>query len=108
MIGLQQLMENSRRPAKVLAITSGKGGVGKTNIAANLAICLAASQKKVLLVDADMSLGNLDIVLDTNSKYNISHMINGQKSISEIVHTAAHGLQVICGASGLEQLADIS
>ncbi len=75
-IHLQQMMANCQRPAKVLAITSGKGGVGKTNIAANLGVCLAASQKKVLLFDADLSLGNLDIILNINSKYNISHMIN--------------------------------
>jgi flagellar biosynthesis protein FlhG len=73
---LQQMMESYKRPANVLAITSGKGGVGKTNIAANLAICLAASQNKVLLVDADFSLSNLDVVMNVNSKYNISHLIN--------------------------------
>jgi len=105
---LQQMMKNCRRPARVLAITSGKGGVGKTNIAANLAICLAASRKKVLLIDADLSLSNLDVVMDLNSKYNLSHIINGRKSIEEIIHIGPEGLEIICGASGLEELANIS
>jgi len=106
-IYLRQMMENHKGPAKVLAITSGKGGVGKTNIAANLAICLAASRKKVLLIDADLSLGNLDIVMGMHSKYNISHLLNGQKSIEEIIYTGPEGLGIICGASGLEDLANI-
>ena len=107
-IHLQQMMENCQRQAKVLAITSGKGGVGKTNIAANLSVCLSASQKKVLLVDADFSLGNLDIIMDLNSKYNISHVIAGQKTIEDIIHIGPEGLEIICGASGLEDLADIN
>jgi flagellar biosynthesis protein FlhG len=105
---LQQMMKNYRCPAKVLAITSGKGGVGKTNISANLAICLAASQKKVLLFEADMALGNLDLVMNVSSKYNISHMINGRKSIEEIIHIGPENLEIICGASGLEELANIN
>lgn len=106
-IYLRQMMENYREPAKVLAVTSGKGGVGKTNISANLAICLAASRKKVLLIDADLSLGNLDIVMGVHSRYNISHLLNGQKSIEEIIYTGPEGLGVIYGASGLEDLANI-
>ncbi|MCP4259847.1 MAG: MinD/ParA family protein [Planctomycetes bacterium] len=105
---LQQIMENHKRPASVLAITSGKGGVGKSNIAANLGICLAASGKKVVLVDADFSLGNLDIIMNVDNKYNISHMINEGKSIEEIIHTGPEGVEMICGASGLEELADIN
>jgi len=104
---LQQMMKNYQQPAKVLAITSGKGGVGKTNIAANLAVCLAASNKKVLLIDADMSLGNLDIIMNINSKYNITHMLSGKKNINEIIHAGPEGLEIICGVSGLETLADL-
>ncbi len=104
---LQQVTESYRGRAEVLAITSGKGGVGKTNIAANLAICLAASRKKVLLFDADMSLGNLDVIMNINSKYNISHIISGRKSIEEVVHVGPEGVEIICGGSGLEKLANI-
>lgn len=104
---LQQLTENCKRPARVLAITGGKGGVGKTNIAANLAICLAASRKKVLLIDTDLSLGNLDIVMGVHSKYNISHLLSGRRTIEEILYTGPKGVEIICGASGLEDLANI-
>ena len=105
---LRQMMESCHRPAKVLAITSGKGGVGKTNIASNLVICLAASRKKVLLVDADISLGNLDVLMNISSKYNISHILNGQKNIEEIIHIGPEGLEIICGASGLANLANLN
>jgi flagellar biosynthesis protein FlhG len=107
-LNLQQLSGGNRPSATVLAITSGKGGVGKTNIAANVAICLANQNKRVLLLDADLSLGNLDLVMDIRSKYNISHVISGHKRMDEIVQPGPKGLRVICGASGLDRLADIS
>ncbi len=107
-LNLQQLPGVRRPSATVLAITSGKGGVGKTNIAANIAVCLANQNKKVLLLDADLSLGNLDLVMDIRSKYNISHVISGHKRMEEIIQPGPKGLRVICGASGLDRLADIS
>jgi len=105
---LQQVMESHRRSGKVLSVTSGKGGVGKTNIAANLAICMAASGKKILLIDGDISLGNLDVIMNVNSKYNISHMLNGAKSTEEIIDFGPAGVEIICGGSGLENLADLN
>ncbi len=105
---LQQMMENYQRSGKVLSVTSGKGGVGKTNIAANLAICMAASGKKVLLIDGDISLGNLDVIMNINSKYNISHMLKGVKSIAEIIDIGPAGIEIICGGSGLENLANLN
>jgi flagellar biosynthesis protein FlhG len=102
------LSEARTSPARVLAVTSGKGGVGKTNIAANLAICLAGMNERVLLLDADISLANVDVVMDIRSKYDISHVINGHKRMEDIIQPGPSGVQVICGASGLDKLADLS
>jgi flagellar biosynthesis protein FlhG len=104
----QDQLKNTPRQAKVLAIASGKGGVGKTNISVNLSICLARAGKRVLLLDADMSMGNLDVLLDVHSKYNISHVLSGHKQLSEIIHHGPHGIDIICGASGMESLANLS
>jgi flagellar biosynthesis protein FlhG len=98
----------ARSAAPVLAIASGKGGVGKTNIAANLALCWAAARRRVLLLDADLSLGNLDLVMGIRSTYNISHVLSGRRRMEEIVQPGPQGLRIICGASGLDRLADIS
>jgi flagellar biosynthesis protein FlhG len=107
-LNLSALAAAGRSATTVLAVTSGKGGVGKTNIAANLALCLAAAKRRVLLLDADLSLGNLDLVMNIHSRYNVSHVISGRKTLEEIVQTGPNGLQIVCGASGLERLADIS
>ena len=97
----------AKKHCAVYAITSGKGGVGKSNLAANLAICLAASNKKVVLLDADFGLANLDVLLNINGKYNIGHVITGQRNLDEVIHTGPSGVGVICGASGLESLAEL-
>ncbi len=102
------LNEPSQGGATVLAITSGKGGVGKTNIAANLAICLAAEHQRVTLMDADLGLGNLDVILNLQSRYNLSHVISGQRELDQIVHMGPQGLEVICGGSGIEMLANLN
>ena len=107
-VQLKEIVQSSQQPARVLAVTSGKGGVGKTNISANLGVCLAAAGRRVLLLDADMSLGNLDVILNVTSRYNISHVLSGEKTIEEIVHSGPCGLEIACGASGLEELADLS
>jgi flagellar biosynthesis protein FlhG len=106
-LNIHAVPASCRASATVLAVTSGKGGVGKTNVAANLAVCLAARNKRVLLLDADISLGNLDLVMDIRGKCNISHVLAGHKSLDEIIQPGPNGLWVICGASGLDRLANI-
>jgi flagellar biosynthesis protein FlhG len=101
------MKDESARP-KVIAITSGKGGVGKTNIASNLSICMAANNKKVLLFDADLGLGNVDVVINAESTYNLTHVLSGYKTLQEVTTIAPGGVEVICGGSGVEELANIN
>jgi len=105
---LHEVMADQAESASVLTITSGKGGVGKTNIAANLAICLSAAGKKVLLIDADLGLGNLDVVLGINSRINLLHVMTGSRTLREVIQTAPGGVDVICGGSGFQELAELN
>lgn len=102
------MMEHEKVPSKTVAITSGKGGVGKTNLATNLALCFAASNKKVLLLDADLGLGNVDVIMNTESKFNLLHVINGSKTLEEVITVGPGGVELICGASGIEDVANLT
>jgi len=93
---------------RVLAITSGKGGVGKTNIVANLGYALSKMEKKVLILDADLGLGNLDVLLGLTPSYNISHFVSGQKSISEIIKTGPGNMSILPASSGVQELTQLS
>jgi flagellar biosynthesis protein FlhG len=95
------------QPAQLIAIASGKGGVGKTHIAASLACCLGKVGQNVLLVDADFSLGNLDILLNVHPRFNIGHVITGQKRLEEIIEPGPCGIDIIGGSSGMERLANL-
>ncbi|NLK09117.1 MAG: MinD/ParA family protein [Firmicutes bacterium] len=94
--------------SRVIVVTSGKGGVGKTNISVNLGIALAEQGLRVALMDADMGLANADILLGINPPYNLAHVINGEKTIKEIMAQGPAGLKLIAGGSGMTELADIS
>lgn len=105
---LRLMVRSTQKTACVIAVTSGKGGVGKTNVAANLALCLVACGKKVVLFDADLGLANLDVILNIKPRNTLAHVISGKKSIEEILQPAPGGLQVVCGASGLTKMADLN
>jgi flagellar biosynthesis protein FlhG len=85
-----------------------QGGAGKTNIAVNLALCRVAARRRVLLPDADMSLGNVDLVMNLHGKYNLSHVVSGRKRLEDIIQAGAKGWRVMCSASGRDRPADIS
>lgn len=87
---------------RVMAISSGKGGVGKTNCVINLAIAFARMDKKVLILDADLGLGNVDVLLGLDPEYNIGHLLRGEKTIEEVMVKGPSGIMII-PASGGEQ-----
>ncbi len=93
---------------KVISVASGKGGVGKSNLSVNLSIALADIGYKVLLLDADLGLANVNILLGVIPKTNIFHVIQGKKKLYEVVLTVPQGIDIIAGASGFSELANLS
>lgn len=105
---LREIVSKKRGLARVIAVTSGKGGVGKTNTSVNLAISLAARGKRVALLDADLGLANVEVLLGLNSIFNLQHVIDGEKRMDQIMVHGPAGLRVVPGTSGLAKLADLS
>jgi flagellar biosynthesis protein FlhG len=97
-----------RRRASVIAVTSGKGGVGKSNVAVNLAIALASAGKEVVLLDADLGLANADVLCNVDLPSNLAHVIARKKELHEVLVKAPGGFGLIGGASGLARMADLS
>lgn len=96
------------RPVRVIAVTSGKGGVGKTNVSVNLAISLAQEGKEVMLMDADMGLANVDVMLGLHPTYNLSHVINGDRSLEEVMVAGPNGIRVVPASSGVQKMAELN
>ena len=96
------------RRASVIAVTSGKGGVGKTNISVNLAIKFASAGKRVVLLDADLGLANADVICNIDLPANLSHVIARKKDLNEVLVKAPGGFSLIGGASGLARMADLT
>jgi len=106
---LRSLVRQHRaQRASVIAITSGKGGVGKSNVAVNLSIKLASAGKSVVLLDADLGLANADVLCNIDLPYNLSHVIARKKELHEVMVTAPGGFKLIGGASGLARMADLT
>ncbi len=93
---------------RIITVASGKGGVGKTNIATNLALSYAAMGKKVILMDADLGLANVNVVLGVIPKYNLYHVIRKQKQMSDIIMDTDYGIQIVAGASGFAKIANLT
>ena len=99
---------NSGSKARVISITSGKGGVGKTSIVANLGYAFTKLGKKVLILDADLGLGNLDVLLGLAPKYNLSHVIMGEKTIEEILVEGPGQMKILPASSGIQELTHLT
>lgn len=96
------------KPVRVLAIASGKGGVGKTNISVNLAVSLAQLGHKVLIFDADLGLANLDVMLGLQPQFNLSHVLSGERTLEEILVPGPAGIHIIPASSGVQRMAELT
>jgi flagellar biosynthesis protein FlhG len=90
---------------QVIGVASGKGGAGKTTVSINLAVALAMRGHKVMLLDADLGMANAQIALGAHAPFNISHVLNGSKTLQEVLITTAQGVRLVPGASGLRDIA---
>jgi len=96
------------QPVRVIAVTGGKGGVGKTSVSVNLAAGLVASGQRVILLDADLGLANVDVMLGLHSTYNLYHVLKGECSLEDIILQGPGGLQIVPAASGLQHMAGLT
>lgn len=104
--GLRRM--NKGHPVRVIAVSSGKGGVGKTNVSVNLGVSLVKQGKKVMIMDADLGLANIDIMLGLHPKYNLSHVLKGERELAEIILDGPAGLRIIPASSGISTMAGLS
>jgi flagellar biosynthesis protein FlhG len=102
--GLREAVSRQRRGLKLVTITSGKGGVGKSSLTVNIALALSQMGFRVLVVDADFGLANIDVMLGINARYNMSHLLRGSRTLDEIVQQGYQGVRFISGGSGVYDL----
>jgi flagellar biosynthesis protein FlhG len=94
-------------PLRVIAVTSGKGGVGKTHVSANLAVLAARAGRRVLLVDGDLGLANADLVLGVEPSAHVGHLLDGSASAEDVLSQGPHGIAILGASSGIHQLAEL-
>ncbi len=104
--GLRRMV--NPQPVRVIAVASGKGGVGKTSISVNLAVGMALNGKRVMLMDADLGLANIDVMLGLQPRYNLSHVISGERTLEEILVEGPAGINIVPASSGVASMANLS
>jgi len=109
---LREMMQGAsalnKSKTRIITVASGKGGVGKSNISTNLALAYAKLGKKVILMDADLGLANVNVLLGIIPKYNLYHLIRKQKTMKDILMDTNYGIQIVAGASGFSKLANLT
>lgn len=95
-------------PLRTLTVTSGKGGVGKTSVVVNLGLACARLGRKVLIIDADLGLANVDVVLGLNPAHTIGDVLSGHKTIQEVLVEGPGGIQILPAASGVSELSNLT
>lgn len=100
--------EKEESTTKIVAIASGKGGVGKSNFAINTALAMQRNNKRVLLLDGDMGTANINVLLGLSSKYNLSHLLHGKCTLEDALINGPEGLDILPGTSGDQDLININ
>lgn len=103
-----KVVQTSQKKTRIIAIASGKGGVGKTNLSINLAIAYAKTGKRVIVMDADLGLANVNVMLNMIPKFNLYHVIRKQKTMRDIILDTEYGIQIVAGASGFSKIANLT
>jgi flagellar biosynthesis protein FlhG len=100
-------LDGLAQPVRVIAVTGGKGGVGKTSVAVNLATALAKLRRRVVLLDGDLGLANADVFLGLSPRYTLAHVLSGERTLDEILVDAPQGFQLIPAAAGAADMAQL-
>ena len=106
--GNGQTVMRQTNPVRVIAVTGGKGGIGKTSISINLAVALAESGNSVLLMDADLGLANVDIMLNLKPNKDLHGVINGDYPLQDVLMKGPKGIDIIPASSGIGRMANLS
>ena len=104
---MSEMQANGTLPPRVICVTSGKGGVGKTNVAVNLGVALAKQGREVMLLDADLGLANIDVLLGLAPEFTLHDVLSGERSIMDIVVEGPEGLKLIPASSGVEKMSNL-